>query len=369
MVWPAGEGVCRSPRMLAVMPTLSCPAQCRDCGSGSGPERRNSLDERLLTAAIEEAKQLGFGNVVFTGGEATLRWATLLGGLRLANRLGLRPRLVTNAHWARTPARARELMGIMVASGLDNINFSTGDEHARFVPLERVLFGAVAAVESRLDVHITIEYRSGRSISKTTVLSHPLLTGLTRAQRTMITVSESPWMPIDAMTRGCYAQDDTVDDRNVPFRPGCQSILRTYILEADGRIAACCGLGISGTPELYVGRAEGRGFLRRAVEEAEGDFLKIWIRAKGPENVLAWAARKDPSVMWQGMYAHNCHACRRIYSDHRVRRVIREHHEEVVADVVQTLWFDEYYYSDRLAEVGASDAEENRRESRTRRKR
>jgi hypothetical protein len=34
------------------------------------------------------------------------------------------------------------------------------------------------------------------------------------------------------------------------------------------------------------------------------------------------------------MYPHNCQACLRVYKDDRVKQVIREHHQEKLADVI-----------------------------------
>jgi hypothetical protein len=100
--------------------------------------------------------------------------------------------------------------------------------------------------------------------------------------------------------------------------------------------------------ELNVAVADGEGSLARAIDEAENDFLKLWIRYKGPEQILAWAAEKDPSIVWEGLYAHNCHACQRVYRDPRVAAVIRKHHEEVAAEVLQCAWIDERYVPSTL---------------------
>ena len=91
------------------------------------------------------------------------------------------------------------------------------------------------------------------------------------------------------------------------------------------------------TPELNVARAEGDDFLMRAIEEAESDFLKIWIHYLGSEKVLAWAAEKNPAIKWEGRYAHNCQACLRIYKDPAVGEVIREHYQEMIGAVLQAV--------------------------------
>ena len=337
------------------MPTLACTAACRHCGSHSRPNRPERLDSAIIMESIRQAGNLGFAGVVFTGGEATLEWDSLLRAIRFASELGLPPRLVTNAHWAVSVDIARTTLDTLVERGLRDINFSTGDEHTRFVPMDYVVNAAVAAAERGIDIHIMVEYSAARQITKARILSHSLLDGLTSAQRESIRITESPWMPLDPLFPGCYAPGDTINELNVTLREGCPSVLRTYILEADGRVAACCGLGIGDIPELYVATAKGKDFLRRAIESAESDLIKLWLHCKGPERILAWAASKEPDIRWQHVYAHSCQVCQRIYKDNHVANVIRENYTEVITDIIQSLWFDEHYYPQRLASVARKE--------------
>src|SRR5690606_5108965 len=138
-----------------------------------------------------------------------------------------------------------------------------------------------------------------------------------------------------------YDEGQAVDRHNLALRTGCDSILGTYTLKADGTIAACCGIGSLDIRELTVAEASGPGALARAIGSAEDDFLKLWLRYVGPEKILAWAASKDPGIAREGLYAHHCQSCQRIYKDPRVRACIRAHHEEAVAEVLQAAWLEE----------------------------
>src|SRR5687767_9894064 len=124
---PFASDLYKGGRTLSVLPTYACPAQGKDCGTISLPRDRVNNTLAALVSAIDQARELGFLNVVFTGGEATLRWDDLLEAIRHARGLRLPTRLVTNAYWAtgaeETTRRVREL----VDAGLLEINFSTGD--------------------------------------------------------------------------------------------------------------------------------------------------------------------------------------------------------------------------------------------------
>ncbi len=56
------------------------------------------------------------------------------------------------------------------------------------------------------------------------------------------------------MKTNSYRDGSTVNWGNVATRTGCTSILSTTAVQADGRIGACCGLGMRTVPELQVGR-------------------------------------------------------------------------------------------------------------------
>ena len=162
-------------------------------------------------------------------------------------------------------------------------------------------------------------------------------------------------MPLDPDQTERYPAHVAVSAANLPIRTGCESVLQTYTVQSDGRIGSCCGLGLRVIPELNVGHAQqGRAFLGEAIEAAENDFLKLWLRYKGPEKILAWAAERDPSIQWEGRFGHHCQACQMLYRDPRVARIIREHYKEIVSEVLQSAWLDERYAPSRLRPERAS---------------
>jgi len=329
-------------KILAVMPTRTCTAACRHCGSFSSPRVKETLEPSIIRASIEQAAELGFALVAFTGGEATLAWDALLEGIALAHSLGLRTRLVTNAHWAKSPGEAATVVAALQEVGLDELNVSTGDEHVRFVDLDCVALAIATGLDFGYTMNVMVEYRKHRSVTKTVLIAHPLLHH--HPHRDKIQVVESPWMPLSPERLGDYAVGEMVDGDNVHERGPCTSVLESYTVHPDGKVSACCGLGMELIEELYAGEARGSDFLANAIVDAEGDLLKLWLRYKGPEKILAWAAERDPSIKWEGMYAHNCQACQRVYRDSKVVDVILAHHEEAKSEIIESLVFDEVLY-------------------------
>ncbi len=320
-------------RTLCIMPTYQCTAECTHCGTVSSPRDKTWLPGELLHEAIEQAAVAGYQLIVFTGGEPTLAGDALLHGMRHAALLGMGVRLVTNAHWANSSTAAARRIQDFVGAGLNEINLSTGDQHARFVPPDNIMRATRAAVRAGLKVVISVETVRERVVTKETVESHPDFLSLREEYPSAwLAVVESIWSPVTPFAREKYAEGATVNRSNLARCQGCDSVLTTTTLKPDGNLSPCCGLGIRFLPELQIGNLRETS-LAEANRAAAGDFLKRWIRKEGPERILAWAATHNPEIKWENMYAHRCQACIRLYKDQKIREVISEHYEEKIGDI------------------------------------
>jgi organic radical activating enzyme len=325
-------------RILALLLTLRCTAECAECGTQSSPRVRTRLAEDEAVRLIDEAAAENYSLVAFTGGEPMLYGVGLARLIQRTTDHGMPSRMVSNAFWARTPEKAIQALEPLVVAGLRELNVSTGDEHSRFVPIERVFHAIRAGLSRGLTCAIMVETRTANRVTKQSLSDHPLFREtFTRREQESLTFCESPWMPLDPQEQFSYPAGMTINADNLFRRPGCDSVIDTTTVLADGRIMACCGLGTQKIPELQVGHVstEGIGVSHR---RAESDFLKRWIRDEGPERILAWAAAKDPRITWEDQYAHKCQACLRLYSDPLVADVIRSHYEEKVLDVLSSEW-------------------------------
>jgi len=156
-------------------------------------------------------------------------------------------------------------------------------------------------------------------------------------------VIESPWMPLNPFEVESYPPGKLANKNTLHAYQGCGSILQTYVIQATGKIGSCCGIGMRVTPELNVADVGEEDFLEKAVIRAENDFLKTWLHYKGPEKILAWAAEKNPNIIWEDMYAHRCQACLRLYKDPIVKQVVREHYPEMLSEVMATAYLADIF--------------------------
>jgi Radical SAM superfamily len=326
----------QQPRVLSIMPTFRCTAACTYCGTFSNPSAHHaSLEADVVRRMIDQAAGAGYRGVVFTGGEATLALDVVLDGIAQASSLGLGTRLVTNGGWAEDDTSAHDVLRRLAAAGLDELNLSTGDQHVRFVPLASVVRAAATALWLGFRVVcVMIEVTRDAVVRAADVTDDPSFAAAAAAHPAAnIQILESPWMPTRPDRQLAYPENYLLNKQNLATKSGCDSCLRTTTIQADGRIAACCGLGIRTVPELQIGHVD-HTTLREADRTAGDDLLKRWIRVEGPEKILAWAAAIDPEIEWENQYAHKCQSCLRIYQDDRVRAVIKEHHQEKIADIV-----------------------------------
>jgi hypothetical protein len=322
----------RFPTTLTVLPTYKCSAACEHCcfGSHSGIEQRIPLD-RLL-GYIDQAAALGSVRlVVFSGGECFLLGDELVVAIARATVNGLATRCVSNGFWAHSEERAAELLGRLRDAGLKELNVSTGDYHQRFVPPSRVVTAALAGVRLGMRVVLVVESRVGRRFTADHLLTDARFHELLGDPR--CTVIESPWMTMSDDPAVTHDPDSLVHAGTLYRRRGCDSVLNTIVITPREQLGACCGLTREQIPEMHVGSLRDAP-LEVLVERAFGDFMKVWLSVDGPEHILAWAAARDPRIEWEHRYSHHCDACRALYHDPRVAAVIRDHHHEVVSDVL-----------------------------------
>ncbi len=325
-------------RTLSIMPTFQCTAECTHCGTVSSPREKTWLSLECMLDAIDQAANNGYEVVVFTGGEPTLAGKNLLLAIERATARGLITRVVTNAYWAVNEKGTKSRISDLTNVGLHEINYSTGDQHTRFVPLDNVIRATRGAVEKGLPVSIMVETVKERTVTKQMIEDHPAFKIIRQDfPQSYINIHESPWMPLSPFNIQKYVQGLTVNRENLSLRTGCDSILSTTTIQADGKIGVCCGLGMRIIPELHAGNIHDTT-IAEADQMATDDFLKRWIRVEGPERIVAWAASYDADIKWEDMYAHRCQACIRLYKDPKIREIIREHYQEKIADVLFAEW-------------------------------
>jgi organic radical activating enzyme len=329
-----GEDNTQFPSSLTILPTYRCSAACKDCCFGSNPFVQGEISLERILAYIDEAAQIStIKLVVFSGGEPFLLGEKLDLAIRRANFHRLLTRIVTNAFWATTELAAKERLRSLKSCGLTELNISTGDYHQEFVPLKNVINAILAALSLEIPTCVVIESRLGQRFVSDILLRDERLIDASGNSRKLFRVIESPWIANYDSEKIDQQKSVLLNRHTLHLRRGCESIIQNVVVTPYEKLGACCGLPREQIPELNVGSLKEKTMAELS-REACSDFLKIWLLIEGPEKILAWAASKDPSIDWENKYAHQCDACRALYNDPKVRRVIAENYEEKVGDVL-----------------------------------
>ena len=303
-------------RTLVVIPTYRCNAKCKDCGTASSPYDRSLSTTNTIRSAISQAKKLGFANIVFTGGEATLEMDLLLDGISFASKYELSTRLVTNAQWANNQESADSFIKAMKRIGLDEINYSTGDEHAVFINPENVVRACSAAIRQSVRVHLMIEKTKNSNLTSASLLSSLEAHNLPKDKvNRYFSYNESPWMPNKPQKIGHYEASEYLNVQNMGYRAGCTSVLQSYVVQPDGQVMACCGFGVRGNSIFIVGNVNDSQGLEQSILKGEENLFFKSIKEYGPALVLNEISKIDSAVKWQNKFSHECQACNRIFRD------------------------------------------------------
>jgi len=325
----------RLPTSLTILPTYKCTAACKHCCFGSNPNLEGMIELDHILSYISQASQLGIGQVVFSGGEAFLMGKNLHKALQHAKKLGLVTRLVSNGFWATSEKQAWRIISELKKSGLTELNLSTGDFHQEFVALKNIINGTIASLRLSLPITIMIESRDERKFTLKNLINDKTMQEILKDfdLSSKLHIIESPWISMDPTENVNAEKENILTKTNLHKRRGCESILTTMVVTPTETLGTCCGLTREQIPELDEGSLINFP-MEDLVKKAFNDFLKIWIFTEGPEHIVAWAAEKDPTIQWEGRFSHICEVCRFMYHDPKVRKVIKNHYKEKMADVL-----------------------------------
>ena len=312
--------------------TNQCPARCTDCPIVHEGMPPASLDAEFMIQVIKELlpwKSLGL--VVFTGGEPFLCRQELRQTIAFAASHDILTRIVTNAYWATSKTRAKEILRELKDAGLTEINISCDDFHQEFIPLENIKNANEAALEENV----------------------PALLALRQCPEGKITVpflSSFLGIPLQEYRRGQENPDNNIflPGKNIPIKTGywerpcsegkelsaswtdpCDSVLSKIVISPDKKVEICCGIASGSIKEFYIGSLEEEG-LFQILQKGNEDLIANWLALAGPASILEFVLSKEPTLDIPDNYVNRCHLCNELFTREEVRQILREHAVEQV---------------------------------------
>jgi len=328
------------PSVASFVTTYACTAECPNCAFGCSPHESsvNRIPREDLLKYTAELAGLGTIELVtFTGGEPFLLEKDLVDATTVAAEQGVNVRCVTNGYWAKNLPEARRRLRELEEAGLTGLNLSTGDYHQQSVPLERVVYAVEAAVELNIKTVVAVERHRGADFTQEDFLKLPAIEELRNDDSGNPApevvgdawASVNPWLSEEEK----HVKEDLLTEDDLSELSGCSSVLESVSITPDLELAMCCGITAGCIPEMAVGNLRDERFAS-LYQRGLYDLVKIWLNVEGPAKILDWAENKDPSIDWQGRFAHPCELCRFLYYDPGVQQVLTEHYAEKKADIL-----------------------------------
>jgi len=311
------------PHTLSLITTHQCTAACDHCCFNCTPKIIDAIPINRLHSLIDEANEIeSIQVIVFTGGECFLLGDDLYDLIAHAKQNGLLTRCVTNGYWG-TEKNVDGVVKSLVAAGLDEINFSTGEEHGTYVPPDRVRTAALACNNAGIRVLINIELFNDTSFNAISFIESDGLCAAVESKT--IKVQRNVWI------KGDGARELEHQRTHSRFNPdrigGCHTALNVLAVTPKQSLVACCGLHMERIPELHLGSIENESLLS-LVRRVPDDFLKIWIHVEGPERILQFVKAKRPDFRLPEESVHPCTTCLHLYKNEEAREVIAEYYTE-----------------------------------------
>jgi len=329
---------------LVFSTTDRCPIECRFCAAGCSPRKNHRLSFTDMAAAVEAMVALGrLKVVVFTGGEPFLLGDTLLRMVRYCADRSLKTRIVTNAYWAGTRQKAKQLLRMYADAGLTELNISADDYHQAFIPIGNVRNGNDVCRE------LGIPCLLGHKVMKGCQMT---LANLERALGRKLTLFEyHKRNPDNDVVLTGYAvpvaknmhliPDDEIlyPDVDESWKRPCDSVMENTVITCFKELSICCGMIPRAVPEVIVGSLDDYP-IEELIERANADLIVNWLALEGPYGIMKFIVKHKPDIHFRHRYVSRCHLCSEIFTRADCRRVLRAFASDKIVEMSlqRALW-------------------------------
>ena len=326
---------CFEPTMIGLIVTDECTASCNNCCFNCSPKKGISMSledmKYYVNSGIENFKEIK--TVVLTGGEPFLLGIKQLKDIiNHINKLNLRSRIVTNGFWA-THSKTKEYICELVASGLNEINFSTGDEHQKFVNIENIINACIESVKSGLTVAVNIESHEKSCFNINTLFENSLFKEFFSNQENInkIKIVSGIW---SSLNEDSNSYDYNLNNMELlkKRKKGCNSIFKSISILPSGEMTVCCGLTVTKIAHFKLGNVKTDN-MKTLYETQYNCFINLWLKMEGPYNILEYLALKEPRIK-ELHVNHSCQACNYLFNNEFVKETISKYYIEKIPEVL-----------------------------------
>lgn len=321
------------PKTIAFATTYQCSATCLNCCFGCNPQIKVRLSLAEMKKYVDESCKY-YGDtlkvLVLTGGESFLLQDDLRKIVEYGSSKGLITRIVTNGYWAKNYQKSYETLLTLRDSGLKEINFSTGDDHQKWVPYENIVNGCSAAMDLKLTCIVNVEIHDNSQFDANIFMNDSRLTAyfdFTKYE-TPLKIEKGLWISFDAnsniSTDNIQAKDDISHTR-------CHSLFSTIPINPYSYMMSCCGLVSERIVPFRLGSLKDKT-VKELYEMQFYDLIKIWLFVEGPYSILKYIHNKrgiDKKIS-----GHICSICANIFKEDENIQCIKDNYRELMSSVM-----------------------------------
>lgn len=322
------------PNSLTIITTYSCTSACKNCCFSCSPKRKERLSISDIKKIISETTNSfpSIKLVVFTGGEPFLLQDELLDAISYVSRLGKRSRIVSNAYWAYSYKQAYFILNELKRRGLNEINFSTGDEHQEFVPYENIVYACRAALDLSFPVAVNIESNENKKFKMETLSNDTRL--LKYKYHPSFFISNGLWIAYDKEeNKQSEICEKTITPHKNKEEIGCETIFNNIAVSPKKQLFSCCGFYAPHTPLLQFGKF-GEGDISENYHSQFDDLLKIWLFTSGPHSIAKFINQYKGERRIDFNKKHPCSVCEQIYKDSENIEIVKLHYKEIFPTIM-----------------------------------
>ena len=339
-------------RETAIATTDQCNIKCEHCLMMSGPSRKEKLSYLSMKRFIDSLRAKSkLNTVVFTGGESTLLGEDLFSIISYSSSIGLGTRLVTNGSWAINNCATEDMILYLLESGLNELNISTDDFHAKEVSLDcvrriwkcakgrgfsAVILGVCSGPESRVTPQF-LETFLGEKIPYIYDAMGNKQIPEPNQDGTVYAISNTGIAPLG---RGRHLKDGWFrKTRKVehPFIGRCPNIYKPLTLMADGTIGACCGINCERTSILSIKNIyNDESYFFGEKPSYEQQIIICALDVLGPA-YLYTIATGDVCEHIRGRNISACQICEFLFRDNSLTNKLFRSIDQIEFDVISQL--------------------------------
>jgi hypothetical protein len=295
-----------------------------------------------LTTVISVIEQLAvlkdFKIVNFAGGEPTLLKDDLLVAIRRASELQLRTRLVTNASWASSEDRARNMLVMLRNAGLKELNISADDFHLPFIPVERVAtawhaskglgFSSVSIVNcitknSKITPTFLLDLLGEPKINLTQLPDGHVVYKLESHADTSYLISSGPALRLGRALDRVDAEEFLYETSAESIDSPCPHAIKSLALSPSGKLVACCSTEAEKYDALVLGDAD-VSQIEDILNEANHKLMLRVISKLGPVALMRYIQSKTTKIPFRDRYTSMCEVCEHLTSRPEVGKLLLE---------------------------------------------